>query len=205
MDVILTLLIVFLLLCLNEFWWRYNKHRNEFSRKSIHIVIGVFTAVWPLYLSFPTIRLLALGYLVVVSLSKYFNVFKSIHSVKRSTWGEIGFALAVGVLSLVTTSKWLFMICILQMALADGLAAIIGTQIKSYRYKVFGQYKSLLGTGIFFIVSLIILVIFKLAGHLDNPVPYLGLVSLIACALENLGARGLDNLLVPVAVFYLLH
>src|SRR6476646_2873629 len=121
MAVLLTLLIVALLLVVNEVWWRKHKTHSELSRKFIHITVGSFVAFWPYFLSWDTIRLLSVAFLVGVALSKYFGIFKAIHSVTRPTWGEMYFALAVGLVTLVTDSPAIYSVALLQMSLADGL------------------------------------------------------------------------------------
>jgi phytol kinase len=184
MAIFITLAVIFGLLCINEFWWRTRKHAGEISRKFTHITVGVFTAFWPLYLSFTEIKLLSLAYLIVVIFSKRFNVFKSVHSVERSTWGEVCFALSVGILAFLTHDKWIYAAAILQMALADGLAAIIGVSYgKRSRYTVLGQTKSVVGTATFFVVSFVILIVFKQTGHLGISFVFLGLISLVAAGI----------------------
>ncbi|HET8991836.1 MAG TPA: hypothetical protein VFN31_02265 [Candidatus Saccharimonadales bacterium] len=205
MAVLITLTVIFLALCINEIWWRLKKRRSELSRKSIHIVIGVYTSFWPFYLSFTEIKALSIACIVVMVVSKRLNIFKAIHEVDRVSWGEILAVLSIAIMAFLTSSKWLFATSILQMALADGLAALIGLKFgRSNSYKVFGSQKSLIGSLVFFITSLLILVIFQSLGHIGHSLVYLGLTSLVATALENLGVKGLDNLFVPLAVLLMI-
>jgi len=142
-----------------------------------------------------------LAFLIVVALSKYLHIFRAIHSVQRPTWGEIYFAIAVGAVTLITQNKWIYMAALLQMSLADGLAAIIGVRYGMKRhYLIFGQVKSLVGTATFIVVSILILIIFM---HLSvtslSLMAILGLAS-AAAVIENIGVFGLDNLLVPILI-----
>lgn len=206
MAIILTLAIIFFLLCINEIWWRTKKHHSEISRKSVHITIGIYASFWPFYLSFTDIKLLAIAGLFVLLLSKYFNVIKAIHNVNRSTWGEALSAISVGLLAFLTNNKWIYAASLLQMALADGLAAVIGVIYgKKNQYKLIGHTKSVAGSLTFFIASLVILIVFQLAGHLSNGILYLSFTSLVATALENIGIKGIDNLAVPVAVLLMIR
>jgi len=206
MTLILTLLVVFILLVCNEMWWRSQLSHTEINRKFIHITVGTFVAFWPFFLSWQQIRWMSLAFLVVVALSKYLHIFKAIHSVQRPTWGEIFFAVAVGAVTFITQNKWIFAAAVLQMALADGLAAIIGVQYgRKQRYLVFGQAKSVVGTATFILVSVYILVAFTYVS--GTPLAYgtiLGL-SVAAGAIENFGVFGLDNLFVPVLIAYVLQ
>lgn len=205
MNFLITVAVVFLVLLANEVWWRRKNTHDEFSRKFVHIVVGSFVAFWPFYLTWAQIVVLSIAFLVVVGVSKYFKVFQAIHSVQRPTWGELFFALSVGAIAMITHNKWIYTASLLQMALADGLAAIVGVQFGgSTSYRILSHTKSLVGTLTFFLVSLLVLMEVTRSGHLQIPFLYLLLSSAIACILENLAALGLDNLLVPVSVALLL-
>ena len=198
----LTILIVFALLMGSELWWRKHDAHGELSRKLVHITVGSFVAFWPFFLSWNEIRLLSVAFFVVVSISKYLNVFKAIHSVQRPTWGELYFALAVGSVTLITQNKWVYMAALLQMSLADGLAAILGVQfgLKRYAYKVFKHTKTLVGSATFAVISVLILVTFTyVSGMALGPFSIVSL-AIVATLIENCGVLGLDNLLVPVVV-----
>lgn len=201
MALILTVLAVFVLLVSSEIWWRRRVGHGEFSRKFIHITVGSFVAVWPFYLSWSQIEILSVAFLLVVIVSKYLGVFQAIHSVQRPTWGEVFFGAAVGLTALLTHNKWIYCAALLQMSLADGMAAVVGTRFGTHKqYLVFGHAKSVVGTMTFFVVSLSILIIFN--HHLPSelaPAQIIGL-SLVASVLENIGVQGLDNLLVPVLI-----
>jgi dolichol kinase len=201
MKILLTTLVVLILVLIGEFWWRKQRLHTEFTRKFVHITVGSFVAFWPFFLSWNEIRLLSVAFLVVVGISKYFRLFRAIHSVQRPTLGELFFALAVGAITLITQDKWIYTAALLQMSLADGFAAVIGTNYgQRFRYIVFGHAKSILGTLTFLVVSALIL-----AGYSHESGQYLTAVfifdlSVAASAIENLGVAGLDNLLVPVLV-----
>ena len=193
--------IVFCLLVGSEIYWRGHTNQSEFSRKFIHITVGSFVAIWPFFLSWGQIQLLSLAFLIVVALSKFLKIFQAIHSVQRPTWGELFFALSVGAVTLLTHDKYLFAVAMLQMSLADGFAAVIGTRFgKSNRYYIFGHAKSLAGSGAFLFISLLLLGAYGLlAGVNPGPLALLG-VTFATTIIENVGILGLDNLLVPVAL-----
>jgi dolichol kinase len=153
-------------------------------------------------MSWNQIRFFSLAFLIVVVLSRYLGIFQAIHSAQRPTIGEIFFALAVGATTFVTYQRWVYAAALLQMSLADGLAAVIGVHFgKTTRYRIFGSKKSIVGTLVFFFTSLLILFDFSYASGGS-----LGLTRLVATAvgstvIENLaGNYGLDNLFVPLLV-----
>jgi phytol kinase len=203
--VLLTLFITFLILVLNEIYWRTRHTYGEFSRKFVHITVGCYVAFWPFYLSWHQIEGLSVAFFIVVFLSERFKIFAATQSVQRLTWGQLFFATSVGLIALMTHDKWIYSAALLQMALADGLAAIVGIRYgKRSSYRILGHTKSIIGTITFFIVSLAVLLSFSHFGKIHLGLAWIVLSSLMACLLENIAAYGLDNILVPVVVAFLL-
>jgi phytol kinase len=200
MNLIISVVIVFLLLCISETLWRHRDINTEFTRKFVHITAGSFVAFWSLYLSRGEIVFLSIAFVAVVVISKYANLFKAIHSVQRPTWGEIMFAATVGILAFVAHSHWIYCAALLNMSLADGLAAVFGMKFgKTTRYKVFGYAKSVVGTLTFFIVSMAILTGMAIFEPSVFSLWFIA-IAVVATILENVAVRGLDNLLVPLFV-----
>ncbi len=201
MYIFLTVVSIALLLVGNEFWWRKKGFHGEVGRKFIHITVGSFVAFWPFFMTWNEIRILSLAFLLIVGISKYFHLFKAIHSVQRPTNGEIYFALAVGAITFITDNKWIYMAALLQMSLADGLAAIIGVRYGMKRhYLVLGQVKSLIGTSTFIVTSVLILIGFVYLSNMPLSLAAILGLAYFAALIENIGVHGLDNLLVPLLV-----
>lgn len=205
LSLALAALIVFVILCASEFGWRKQWLTGEFGRKFIHVTVGSFVAFWPFFMSWNEIRIASVAFLVVVALSKYLHVFSAIHSVQRPTYGEIFFALVVGLLTFVTHSKGVYTASLLQMSLADGLAAVVGTSWGgSTRYHLLGHTKSVVGTVTFLATSLVILLGYSLFDTSGLPIMLVVFGAAAATILENLGGFGIDNLLVPLFIAVLL-
>ena len=201
MLIIFTILIVATILVLNEIWWRVKKPSDEFSRKAVHILVGSFVAFWPYFLSWRQIELLGLSFFIVVLISKQLNVFKSIHSVQRPTWGELLFAVSVSLVALITHDKQIYMTAILAMAVADGFAAIIGSYFgKSNKYSIFGNSKSIVGSLTFYVITLGLLAIYNSATTSPKHGLVYLVIALAATVLENLSINGVDNLTVPLLI-----
>ncbi|HEY1645659.1 MAG TPA: hypothetical protein VGF75_04780 [Candidatus Saccharimonadales bacterium] len=200
-SLIITIIAVLVILLLNEAWWRIKRPNDEISRKSVHIIVGSFVAFWPYYLKWTEIELLGLAFFAVVYVSKHLKIFQAIHSVQRPTMGEVFFALSITLVALVTHDPLIYMTAILSMGLADGLAAILGSYFgKSTNYSIFGNTKSIVGSLTFYIVVLLLLANYHAHTHLpENGAVYLSL-GLVATALENVSALGLDNLFVPLLI-----
>lgn len=204
MTLILTLAFVFVILLGSELYWRQREAHNEFSRKFVHITVGSFVALWPWLLSWQQIQLLSIAFIIVVGVSKYLHIFKSIHSVQRPTYGEICFALSVGLIPFVTHDEWIFMTALLIMSLADGFAAVFGARFGKQSYLVFGHKKSAVGTATFFLVSLTILFGYTYVADVHIAAAIILLMASAATIIENFAVLGLDNLLVPVFVAVML-
>lgn len=201
MAVILSVLFIFALLVVCELWWRKRHVHDEFSRKFIHITVGSFVAFWPFFLDWNEIKLLSIAFIVVVLVSKKLKLFQAIHSVQRPTHGELLFAAAVGAIALITQNEWIYMAAVLQMSLADGLAAVVGTRFGNHtRYMVFGHTKSVYGTATFFIVSMAILAVFSIYSGTTLSLAAISGLALIASLAENVSVEGVDNLVVPVLI-----
>lgn len=200
-GLLIAVVIVFALLVIGEFYWRKNIVHDEISRKFVHITVGSFVASWPFFMGWGQIQILSIAFVVTVALSKYLNLFQAIHSVQRPTVGELFFAAAVGLTTLITQDKYIFAAAILHMSLADGLAAIIGTRFgKKNRYKILGQTKSLIGTATFIVVSVLILGAYGLMAAVTLSPLVILVIAYGSAAIENVGLYGSDNLLVPLLV-----
>jgi len=201
MAFVLSILIVLALLLISEWWWRKNKKHDELSRKFVHITVGSFVAFWPYLLTPLQIKFISVAFIVVVIISKYFNIFQAIHSVQRPTNGELWFALALLIMAFWVKDPHIFTTSLLIMALADGLAAIFGLKYgKNNSYKVFGMKNSYFGSATFLLVSYIILLTFWAMTTPPYPGIYMLPIAVSAMVLENFGYKGLDNLVVPLFV-----
>jgi phytol kinase len=206
MYVAFSVLAILAILVVGEAGWRLGWLKGEFGRKFVHILVGSFVAFWPFFMTWADIRLLSLAFLVVVIISEKLNVFKVVHSIQRPTFGEIYFALVVGLLTFVTRDKGIYAAALLQMSLADGFAAVIGTRYgKGNEYHIAGHVKSVVGTLTFIVTSGAIFVgyaAFSTAGLPTAREVVTGVAG--AVLLENFGLFGLDNLLAPLFVGYIL-
>lgn len=210
LAVTLCFLGILAILLINEYLWRQKALKGELKRKFVHIVAAVFIAFWPWLVSWRTIQFIGLAMVVVLLLNRQFKFLHYLGNVRKDSYGDVFLAVAVTVCALITDNNLFFAIAILHVALADGFAAIIGTQFgKKWRYEVFGQTKTLLGSMTFWIVSIWILGIGLLSAHDVIPfATYAKLILLLPPALmviENVAIRGLDNLLLPIVIVAILE
>ena len=196
---------VAIIVILGEYLRRVHLFHTEVTRKFIHICTASFAATWPFYMGFNTIELISLLMFLVILISRHLHLFRAIHGVQRRTWGELFFAMSIGIAAVLSQSNWVFVAAMLIMGVADGFAALVGTLLdKTHRYKVFGHHKSYEGTITFFVMSLIILFVCNAFGHF--PMSELSLVwlAMLATMFENIAVAGTDNLFVPLIIVVLL-
>ena len=208
LNVLAICALIFLLLLFSEFLWRKKIVSVELSRKMIHMGTGVMVAFLPFFVSWGNIQALSIAFLAVILLSSRFKILKSIHAVKRVTKGEILYAVGIGICAFLEPTNWMFTVAILHLALADALAAVIGTKWgRRTRYTLLSHGKSLLGSMVFFYVSMAIFLVVIILQPADAlPSNYLLLLVLptLLTSLENISWYGLDNVTIPVAVIILL-
>ena len=207
MYALLSLAAIFILLITNELLWRKRSsgQHNEHHRKFIHILVGSFVAFWPYYLSWKDIRYISLAFLIVVGLSKLLNIFTSIHEVERFSVGEICFALAVGLTTFITKTDWIYTAAILQMSIADGMAAIIGIKFgHANSYRVLGAKKSVAGTTAYIVAALFIMTGLRILSGSQLSLLFIVGVALIDAFIENIAVYGLDNLFLPLVTAIIL-
>jgi dolichol kinase len=119
-----------IILLLGEYLWRKKILKGEFARKFVHISCATFVAFWPLFISHNLIAAISLLFVLVLLIVKKYKLFKSLRSVQRATYGEIWYALGIGLSALIFNSDAVFAVAVLTMALADGFAAVVGVSFK---------------------------------------------------------------------------
>jgi phytol kinase len=204
LSLFIALVGVGLLVVVGEYLRRVHLFHAEVTRKFIHITVAAFTASWPFFMEWRQICLISLLMLAGIMLSRFLHLFRAIHGVKRRTWGEMFFAMSIGIAATLGQNPWAFAAAMLVMGVADGFAALVGTLIdKTHRYHILGHTKSREGTLTFLVMALIILAVCARLGHL--PISFAGVIgtALVVTGLENVSVAGTDNLLVPLAIIIL--
>jgi len=203
-SLLIALIGVFALILLGEYLRHVHLLHIEVTRKFIHISVGMFAATWPFFMSWNNIELMSLLMFAGILLSRYFHLFRAIHGVQRHTWGELFFAMSIGIAAVLSEDQWVFAAAMLVMGLADGLAALAGTLFKEgKRYRVFGHHKSRHGTLTFACTTFVILLICVVLNGPHESWTILLWLPIVAAALENVSVGGTDNLFVPLSIILL--
>ena len=184
--------------------------QKEWSRKVVHIGTG---AVVLLAWAFAIPRGLALGAAALVTLgtalNHRFRLLPAVEDVGRHSYGTIAYGASITILLALFWPQQPLPVAggVLVMACGDGLAGLVGPQIQSPRWQIFGQTKSLAGTATMALTSwLVLALLIGVAQGMGAAAPSLVAAVAIAIAatgLEQLSGFGLDNLSVPLATAYL--
>lgn len=203
-EIVFSLGIIGIILVTSELLLKKKIFHGEIARKFVHIIVGTFIATWAFYMSKQQIQILSVILFIGVLGSELLNIFRSVRGVSRRTWGEYLFAISVGVVGTLTPNPWVYTAAILHMSLADGFAAVLGTKYGGSRpYKVFGHYKTVLGSLTFWLISLAItlaLLSVESVGLGFAAWPLLIVLPSLTTLTENLAVRGIDNIAVPLMV-----
>lgn len=199
MKVILVAIAYSLFFVAVEIIAKKSKLKKETSRKLVHILSGTTAAFMPFILSFREIVYLSILFIPVMLASKKANVFSSIHEVKRNTYGEVYFPVAILVTALMFPEKPLYIYGILVMALGDGLASIIGQRYGKQKFSILGGQKSYVGSATFFLITMFIgLAVLVIFGISALPAIVFSIsMAAILTAVEACLSYGLDNLVLP--------
>ena len=187
----------------------------EWVRKQAHLSTGALAICFPWIFSSPPPVYLVCGLSVLLLVG--IRVFRPMHArlsgvldaVDRNSWGEFYFPVSVAILfGLARGDKLLYVIPLLVLTFADAVGALLGTQYGKYGYHGMGGAKSLEGSVAFFTVAfLAVHVPLLLFTEMGRPQTLLVAIdiALIVTLLEAVAWRGLDNILIPLGVFLLLH
>lgn len=199
------------ILVLSEVFWKKAKIKDELARKFVHISCGTFIAFLPFWINYTWIIVLSVGFIIANIINRYADVFHAIHAVRRKSWGDVLFGVGVLLVALFEPPAWLFAVAILQVSLADGLAALAGVTYgdKHGKYYLFAQPKSIIGSATFVAASILILAFaFVTVSYFADPVslwPVLVILPLLLVCAENLAVFGMDNLALPLITLGVLN
>ena len=177
---------------------------GEHSRKLIHILTAVWMSTWRFNLTHLEVTYLGLALLAIIFFVKQFKLFNSIFDIDRVTYGEFIFVIGIIATSLVFPAPEVYALAVINLGVADGLAAIIGKRYGKIKYNVFGSTKSLVGLATTMVVVTITGALFfwQVADYrpeLIFMITHVLAAGAVISGLEFVSFKGLDNLTIPLA------
>lgn len=183
----------------------FEKFDKEASRKFIHILLANW---WLIAMAFFDNIIYAIippiAFTIINFISYKGNVIKVMERDEESQdgLGTVYFAFSLiplVILSYVVTNNPLIgLVGFFIMTYGDGFASIVGKSFKSKEYKVFGSTKTLAGSAVMFVISLIITLAVFAYSNTEGFILKSIILSIIATILEAISVKGTDNLTVPI-------
>ncbi len=185
----------------------------EHTRKIVHVLTGILTLLFPIYLeSVWSVALLCGSFLIILLLSKRYHFLKSINQIDRKSSGSLLYPIIVFIcfcvyaymkqLGIKNTSSVVFYLPILIMAICDPLAALIGKRFGKHKIPYYDHKKSWIGSitflGSAFIITLILLITFPCS--IFYLITFVSIIAISATLTELLSNNGWDNFTIPVIV-----
>lgn len=203
---------VFGLIAFAELLRRRMGYSSDFTRKVIHIGVGMLSWALPFLFDEPWPFIVAcLGFAVLNLLDWRFNFFTAMSSSHRENLGTVYFPLAAGTVAYVFwDSPPIMVAALMPLALGDGLAPIIGRAFGKHKYRVHTSTRSYEGTAGFFVAAFLgtwlalwIMPGMPVLGPLDALLPAL-VVAAATALVEAVSSWGVDNLTVTATAMIIL-
>jgi dolichol kinase len=197
----------------------------EVQRKLIHISLGlycltfpyVFTAAWEVIETCA----LAVGLFMLARGTMRKSLGGGLHAVERTSYGEILFAVSVALLfwlkdgHFISTTmhhkpppgQILYILPILTLTLCDALSALVGSRYGRRVFHIEEGKKSIEGVVVFAVTAwLFSLIAFLLLTDIGRgeAVMLSFITAVFGALLEAASWRGLDNLFIPLGLYFLL-
>ncbi len=192
-----------------ELWRRTLHPPTEWTRKFVHVSSGLLAATFPWIIgSHWTLLLLGSALIGLFTLARRLGWMGAVLDVERDSAGERWFLVGVYLLFLAAHAQPVFyLVALSALVVSDTLAALMGRRYGMHSFATGEGRKSLEGSAAFLLTTFlgvhVPLLLLTEIGRLDSLLIALQL-ALIATCLELIAERGSDNVIVPLAVFYLL-
>lgn len=185
----------------------------ELSRKMVHIGLGLTTLSFPwLFVdTWPVWVMCGVSIVTLLGLRhKKFrhNLGQALHSIQRTSYGEICFPISVAILfELAHQIPVFYIVPLLVLTLADAFAAIVGVRYGKSHYDAAEGIKSIEGSLFFFITAFLCVQIplLLLSDYANGHIILVALfIALLITLCEAASWQGLDNLFIPLGAYMVL-
>jgi len=183
-----------------------------FTRKVIHIGVGMMSWILPFLFDIPWPFVVAALFFAILNLLDWrFGFFSAMASSDRNNLGTVYFPLAAATVVVIFWEQPPLMVAALMpLTWGDGIASVIGNSFGKHAYTIFGHTRTLQGSAGFFLAGLFFtwLALWIVPGPpalgpllaLGPAVAIMGSTTLI----EAVSIWGLDNLTITAAAILIL-
>jgi dolichol kinase len=212
LGLLLSLIYIFGIIGLGEGLRRWRGYSSDFTRKVIHIGVGMLSWALPYLFDTPWFFIAAcVAFMIINFLDWRYGFFAAMASGDRANLGTVYFPLAAGVVAyLFWQQPPLMVAALMPLTWGDGLAPVVGRAYGRHSYRVHTSQRTLEGSLGFFVFSFIAtwLALWLVAGPPDvSPTaavfPAL-VISLATMLTEAVSIWGLDNLTITAVAGTLL-
>lgn len=207
---IVSYLYVFAIIGLGELFRRAGKRPRAFTRKFIHVGVGMWmVGTVVLFESWQFALIPPVTFVVLNAVSYWLDIFKAMEPEERGDLGTIYFPIAFGALIYLFWDQPLLLVAsVMPLTWGDAMAAVFGQRYGHYRFTIGGHTRSLEGSAAMLFWSWLTTYAALLAmPYLLGQVPlnwllaliYSGFAAVACTVVEALTPWGLDNLTVPAA------
>jgi phytol kinase len=212
LGLLISLLYIFGLIGLGEGLRRWQGYSSDFTRKVIHIGVGMLS--WGLHLLFdnPWFFITACAVFMGINLLDWrYGYFAAMASGDRANLGTVYFPLAAGIVAyLFWQQPPLMVAALMPLTWGDGLASVVGRAYGRHPYSVYSSRRTLEGSAGFFSFSFLFtwLALWLISGPpgitpLAAVLPAL-IISLTTALVEAVSIWGLDNLTITAVAILIL-
>ena len=211
-GLIICLIYVFAIIGLAEGLRRWKGYSSSFTRKVIHIGVGMMSWIIPYLFTSPWPFVVACLFFAGLNLLDYkYHFFSAMASSDKSNLGTVYFPLAAAVVALVFWNQPPLMVAALMpLTWGDGIAPVVGKKFGKRLYHIHTSTRSLEGSAGFFIACLFFtwLALWLVEGSPNiSPVEAIlpALIVTIATTIaEAISIWGLDNITITAVSIFIL-
>ncbi len=213
LGIIILFAYISLIIGLAEALRRWRGYGSSFTRKVIHIGVGMMSWALPFLFDSPWPFVFACAAFMVINLIDWrYGLIGAMQSKHRYNLGTVYFPLAAGVVALVFWEQPPLMVAALMpLTWGDGMAPVIGAAYGRRTYRIHTSTRTIEGSIGFFVAGFIFtwLALWLMPGAPDiSPVgailPALAIMG-VTTLIEAVSIWGLDNLAVTAAAIIILR
>ena len=201
---------VFGIIGLGEFFRRVGRRPLEFTRKFIHVGIGMWSlGTILLFETWQFAIIPPITFVIINAVSYFLGTFQAMESGQKGDLGTIYFPISFGAIVYFFWQEPILVVAALMpMTWGDAMAAIVGRRYGHYQFTIGGRTRTLEGSAAMLLWSWLTTFAALLAlPYLLNQTGtnwllaliYSGAVAVVAAVVEALSPWGIDNLTVPAA------